>query len=250
MIRRIWILLLKEWREALKGGKTIWLGTVALPIFLLGFSMYMLLNAGDLGVLDEESLTTVIRALFGVFVLYFMLFPMIIPNTISVYAIVSEKEQKSLEPLLTTPLQTWELFVGKVLAAVIPALLVTWVAFGVFVSLIQSFLPPAALPIAWREFGFTALTTIFLFAPFAAILVTLTSMAIATRVGDARAAQILSSLVVLPITIWAIYYLFQNSLLQPMNFVWLSLTLAVVDLLLLKLCVKFFQREEILTRWR
>src|SRR5512139_934052 len=38
----------------------------------------------------------------------------------------------SLEPLLATPITTGELLVGKALAAVIPAVLATYLAFGVF----------------------------------------------------------------------------------------------------------------------
>jgi ABC-2 type transport system permease protein len=249
-MHRVWVVLLKEWREALKGGKILWVGTVALPMILLGASVYMMLSIGDLSALDDEDLRLVLHTLFSVFLLYFMLFPMIIPNAISVYAIMSEKEQKSLEPLLATPLQTWELFLAKVLSAVIPAVLITWATFGVFVILVSRMLPAGVWALIWQDFGVAALLTLVLFAPLASVFVTMTSMAIATRTSDARSAQLLSSFVVLPLALWALASIYQNALLQPANLLGLSLLLLGLDLLLLKISVKFFRREEILTRWR
>ncbi|MCS6936627.1 MAG: ABC transporter permease subunit [Candidatus Bipolaricaulota bacterium] len=249
-MRRVWVVVLKEWREALKGGKLLWVGTVALPVILLGISVYMMLSVGDLSALEDEDLKMVLHTLFSVFLLYFMLFPMIIPNAISVYAIMSEKEQKSLEPLLATPLQTWELFLAKVLSAVIPAVVITWATFGVFVLIVGQMLPAGLWEIVWRDFGIAALVTLVLFAPLASVFVTMTSMAIATRTSDARSAQLLSSFVVLPIALWALVSIYQNALLQPANLVGVSLLLLGLNIVLLKIAVRLFRREEILTRWR
>lgn len=249
-MRRVWVVVLKEWREALKGGKLLWVGTVALPVILLGISVYMMLSVGDLSALEDEDLKMVLHTLFSVFLLYFMLFPMIIPNAISVYAIMSEKEQKSVEPLLATPLQTWELFLAKVLSAVIPAVVITWATFGVFVLIVGQMLPAGLWGIVWRDFGIATLVTLVLFAPLASVFVTMTSMAIATRTSDARSAQLLSSFVVLPLALWALVSIYQNALLQPANLVGVSLLLLGLNIVLLKIAVRLFRREEILTRWR
>ena len=45
-----------------------------------------------------------------------------------------EKERKTIEALLATPLSDSELFVGKVLVAFIPAVLVTFASFAVYSS--------------------------------------------------------------------------------------------------------------------
>ena len=66
------------------------------------------------------------------FMMLFMLVPVAIPVTIAAYSIVGEKTTRSLEPLLATPVTTVELLIGKCLAAVIPAVLATYTAFGVF----------------------------------------------------------------------------------------------------------------------
>lgn len=249
-MRRIKVVLIKEWREAFKGGKTIWIGTIAIPLILLGTSLFQLFQISDLSNISPEDLPQVIGMVFLVPLVYFLMFPLVIPHSIAIYAIMSEKDQQSLEPLLATPLRTGEIFVAKALASVIPALAITWVAFGLFLVAVRALLPSFALEIAWQELGSLWLLTLGVFAPLAATFMTLASMAIATRVSDLRTAQILSSFVMLPVLLSVLLLLFQRSVGKPELLGWLSLGLLVLDLGLLWLNVKLFQREEILTRGR
>lgn len=249
-LKRITTVIVKEWREAFKGGKTVWIGTVAIPLVLLGVSLFQLFHLSDVRNISPEELPQVVGALFLVPLLYFLMFPMVIPHSIAIYAIMSEKEQKSLEPLLATPLRTGELFLAKTLASVVPALGITWVAFGLFLVVVQVFLPANVLELAWQQFGSIWLMTLGLFAPLAATFMTLVSMAIATRVSDVRTAQLLSSFAMLPVLMSAFLLIFQEALDKPALLGLLSGVLLVLDAVLLGLNVKLFGREEILTRWR
>jgi ABC-type Na+ efflux pump permease subunit len=121
-MKRTWVVMRKEWREAFRGGKTIWIGTIAIPLILLGASLFQLFSVSDLRAVSPEELPQVVGVLLLIPLLYFMMFPLVIPHQIAIYAIMSEKEQKSLEPLLATPLRTSELFLAKMLASVLPAL--------------------------------------------------------------------------------------------------------------------------------
>lgn len=250
MLKRIKTVIVKEWREAFKGGKTVWIGTVAIPLILLGISFFQLFHLSDVRNISPEELPQVVGALFLVPLLYFLMFPMVIPHSIAIYAIMSEKEQKSLEPLLATPLRTSELFLAKTLASVIPALVITWVAFGLFVVIVQFLLPTMVLGLVWQQFGSIWLMTLLLFAPLAATFMTLASMAIATRVSDVRTAQLLSSFAMLPVLMSAFFFVFQETVKRPELLGLLSIGLLVLDVGLLVLNVKLFGREEILTRWR
>lgn len=249
-LKRINTVIVKEWREAFKGGKTVWIGTVAIPLILLGVSLFQLFHLSDIRHIPPEELPQVVGTLFLVPLLYFLMFPMVIPHSIAIYAIMSEKEQKSLEPLLATPLRTDELFLAKTLASVLPALAITWIAFGLFLAVMQFLLPSTVLELAWQQFGSIWLMTLLLFAPLAATFMTLASMAIATRVSDLRTAQLLSSFAMLPILMSAFFLIFQNLLDKPALLGGLCAALLVLDIALLGLNVKLFRREEILTRWR
>lgn len=249
-LKRVRVLTVKEWREAFKGGKTFWIGTVALPLVLLGVSFFPFLQVGDLSRIPAEDLSKIVSMLFVVPLLYFLMFPLVIPHSIAIYAITSEKEQKSLEPLLATPVRTSELFLAKTLASVLPAVGITWVAFGLFLAVIHALLPADILAVAWQQFSVLWGMALGLFAPLAATFMTLAAMAIATRVSDMRTAQLLSSFAMLPILMSAFYLVFQETLSRPELLGLLSAGVLVLDLGLLALNVKLFGREEILTRWR
>ena len=59
---------------------------------------------------------------------------MIVPSTIAAYSIIGEKNSHTLEPLLATPVRRWQLLAGKMLSALLPAVLVTWVSGGLFIA--------------------------------------------------------------------------------------------------------------------
>ncbi len=59
----------------------------------------------------------------------FLIFPLMISTIIAAESFAGERERKTIEALLYTPASDAELFIGKALAAFIPALAVTWVSF-------------------------------------------------------------------------------------------------------------------------
>ena len=64
---------------------------------------------------------------------FFILFiPTMIAISFATFSIIEEKQSRSLEPLLATPVRTWELLLGKALSGAIPALIVCWVCAVIF----------------------------------------------------------------------------------------------------------------------
>ena len=64
----------------------------------------------------------------------YILLSMIVPSVIAAYSIIGEKSNHTLEPLLATPVRRWQLLAGKMLAALLPAVLVTWISGGIFIA--------------------------------------------------------------------------------------------------------------------
>ena len=58
----------------------------------------------------------------GLSMLFMLLVPAMVPATISAYSVVGEREQGTLEPVLTTPVRNEEFLLGKALAALAPTL--------------------------------------------------------------------------------------------------------------------------------
>jgi ABC-2 type transport system permease protein len=114
-MRRIKVILIKEWRESLR-NKMILFGAIFLPLFMVGAAEVMVYQGRGLDVPGAQI------ALFNTALMYFLILPAVIPLAIAAYSIIGEKEQGSLEPLLATPISDLELFLGKALASVIPGL--------------------------------------------------------------------------------------------------------------------------------
>ena len=55
------------------------------------------------------------------FMFYFLMVPMLLPGIAASYSIAGEKQTRSLEPLLSTPVTTRELLLGKSLGSFLPA---------------------------------------------------------------------------------------------------------------------------------
>jgi ABC-2 type transport system permease protein len=77
--------------------------------------------------------TFIVFMLGFMFAPMFLILPMMFAIIIGADSFVGEKERKTIEALLYTPASDTDIFVGKVLTAVIPAIAVAWVSFAVYV---------------------------------------------------------------------------------------------------------------------
>jgi ABC-2 type transport system permease protein len=178
---------------------------------------------------------------------FYLLMPGIMPTLIAAYSIAGEKKNGTLEPMLATPVHATDILLGKTLAAVVPAVLLTWASFVVYALLVNGFtsgtfdspLLPNAL---W---GIALLIT----GPLLAVLSVYVSILVSARLSDVRAAQQVSAVIVVPIMGLFVVQLFGWVTLSVNVLLAVSAVLLVVDIILIKLGSAVFQREEILTRW-
>jgi ABC-2 type transport system permease protein len=182
------------------------------------------------------------------FMMLFMLVPVAIPVTIAAYSIVGEKTTRSLEPLLATPITTVELLIGKCLAAVIPAILATYTAFGIFalgswIIVKNKTLLLALLDARW-------LIAIFLVGPLLAIMAVAFAVMISSRVNDPRVAEQVSMVVIVPVLAGFFGQIAGLFVLNKLIISIVAVVMLLLDALLLFLATRIFQREHILTRWK
>jgi ABC-type transport system involved in multi-copper enzyme maturation permease subunit len=129
-------------------------------------------------------------------VLLFMLgIPAFTPAFVAAYSVVGERQQGTLEPMLTTPIRRRELLLGKALAALLPSVVVAYAVFAVFLGLVELFARPA---IASALIQAPDLLAQVVFTPLLAGWSIWVSIAISTRSSDIRVAQQLSALTALP----------------------------------------------------
>ena len=251
----------KEWEEIIRNRSVFW-SLVLLPTILtvlfLGVFLVMHLEVIRTGTIRSNSPLPAYLAAYdpadGIeimmlnqFLMYFLMAPMALPIYIAAYSIIGEKQNRSLEPLLATPVRTWELLLGKSVAAAVPPVVATWIAYAAFV-LGSRFL---VSDVVWRIIvsPMWILMTAIL-GPLFAILSVLVGVIASSRMNDPRAAQQWTALFILP-AVGAGMAMMLGAL--TLN-IWtllagIGLVLAL-DAIALYAAVRLFQREVILTRWR
>jgi len=182
------------------------------------------------------------------FNLLFLILPLAIPMTIATYSIVGEKRERSLEPLLATPISTAQLLAGKALAAAGPGVATAWLSGLLYVLLLQIAVPSAA--VRGILLGETFLLSLGLIAPLLTILATTVGLMVSSRVNDPRAAEQLGMIVILPILALILGQVAGVITMSSALALGMAAVLVIVDLALLAAAVRLFDRETILTRWK
>ena len=258
-MKKIRIILRKEWREMVQQRPLI-ISTLLVPLLFTFIAVRGIspggggslrgLPASALGDPSLAGLTPaeVSQAAGGeAFRFLFLLLPIIIPGVLAAYSIVGEKTNRTLEPLLATPVRVSELLLAKSLAALLPAVVITWLAAGVFaVALAAQALSPQVVALVITP-GW--LIVLMLAAPLMALISIAVTVMISSRVNDPRTAQTVTSLVMLPVFLIILSQVFGVLVLSPLTALFVVVVLAVIAAAALWGATKLFQREVILTRW-
>ena len=195
--------------------------------------------------LDPEA--AVQAYLFQFFAVMLVLIPVTSSMALAAHSVVGEKQARSLEPLLATPITTFELLGAKVLGAFIPSLALTVASFLVYLTVTLVF---ARQGVAAALVGPRSLGTVFVLGPLAALAALQMAVCVSSRVNDARTAQQIGVLVILPIPGLLIAQLAGALTLSVQVIAAIALGLAVINAGLMWFAVALFDRETILTRWK
>ena len=181
------------------------------------------------------------------FLVMFLIMPLIIPMTIAAYSIIGEKQARSLEPLLATPIRTNELLLGKSIAAVIPAVFATWLAYAIFFAGAFFITSPRIFVALLNPMWIVAL--VFL-TPLLALLAVSIAVVISSKVNDTRVAQQIGGMLVIPAVVLGLAQTAGFILLNAFTFFIGAVIIALIDAAVLYLATRLFQREKILTQWK
>jgi ABC-2 type transport system permease protein len=127
--------------------------------------------------------------------LYMLGIPALVPSFVAAYSVVGERQQGTLEPVLTTPIRGEELLLGKALAALLPSLAVAYVVYGLYLAGVELFAAPAVASALIRPADLLAQ---LFFTPLLAGWSIWVAILISTRSNDIRVAQQFAMLASLP----------------------------------------------------
>ena len=185
--------------------------------------------------------------LFQQFLLLFLLTPITGAMALAAHAVVGEKQARTLEPLLATPVTTTELLIGKVLGALLPTLAISLAGLVIyFVGIVRFAAPGVAAAMVTPR---TALLIVVV-GPAAALVSLQAAIVISSRVNDARTAQQFGLLIIIPLTALLVAQFTGTLWLSTTALALVGLGLLGVWILLTLLSAVLFERESILTRWK
>ncbi len=127
--------------------------------------------------------------------LYLLGIPALVPATLAAYAVVGERQQGTLEPVLTTPIRREEFLLGKALAVLVPSIAIAYAVYAFFVACVLLFAQPGIAPALLRGPDLVAQVV---FTPLLAGWSVWLGIAISTRATEVRVAQQLGILANLP----------------------------------------------------
>jgi ABC-2 type transport system permease protein len=270
--RSIWTIAKKDLKEV-RQNKMAWGPGIVVPLVFAVFMplMFIILPQvipvedvqKELGDLDGmlRAMPPALQILFEgktleqMFVLYmagfmlaplFLIMPLMFSTVIGSDSFVGERERKTMEALLYTPTSDMELFLGKVLAAVIPAVGLSWITYVVYIIIVNA----ASYPLFGRIwFPLPTWWPLMLWmTPALAVLGISATVLISSRVRTfMEAYQMSASLVVLVLALVAgqvsgVLFLGVGTTLVIGTIIWL------VDAALIYISVKNFKRSALVAK--
>src|SRR5689334_16777567 len=168
-------------------------------------------------------------------------FPVSISLVIALETFVGEKERRSLEPLLSTPLTNTELYIGKTLAAMIPPLLASYIGMGIYLG---GLIFGAQ---QWRPEPELIIQIMILTTAQALVMVT-GAVVVSSQTTSTRASNLLASFIIIPISMLVMLESFIMVTNNRYVLWYIVVGLIVTDIMLFGMGARIFNREELLGR--
>jgi len=235
--RIIWIIARREVRDTIRDWRIV----MPIVILTLIFPWLMTWTANlALDFVQRRNATLIGERMIPFLLLIVGFFPISFSLVIALETFVGEKERRSIEPLLSMPITDLELYLGKMLSATALPLMgsllgITVYLLGLYRSL--GYLPSAEL-----------LAQILVLTIVEALVMVSGAVVVSSQTTSVRAANLLASFIIIPMAL----------LIQAESVVmfwgdiaglWLiALGLLVVMVILIRMGVRTFNREEILGR--
>ena len=237
LIRGAWIVARREIRDQFRDWR------ILVPILLLTLFFPLLMNFTASQAVDfvgRYGAPIIGERLIPFLLMVVGFFPISISLVIALESFAGERERQSLEPLLATPLSDGQLYLGKIAASLVPPLAAAYL--GITVYLIGLLFKVQWVPSAQLLIQILSLTTI------QAIVMVSGAVVISSLTTSVRAANLLASFIIIPVAqliigeslimFWGRYHILW----------WIVLALLLIAIVLLRMGLRLFNREELLAR--
>lgn len=174
---------------------------------------------------------------------FFLIIPLMTASVISADSFAGEKERGTLETLLFSPADMRSLFLGKVLAAFLPAVVISLITF-LFCALTVNL---AAWPLFHQVIFPQAnwLPLMLLVIPGVSLLAILLNVFFSARVSTFQAAYQIGGVVVLPVILLVVGQMTGVLVLNGLVVTFIGLLVVAIDFLLLRQVLRHLNRDQL-----
>ncbi len=244
-LSKAWLVASRDFK-IFRHQKNILYSIIVFPIIISVLFPAILEFAGhrSAGLLSPANLPNLLNS----FSFFIVIGAAYIPLGIASYSIVGEKVEKSLEPLLATPLTDGEILFGKAIAALLPTLAAMYAGATVFVIGVDA---ATFGQLGYNYFpNWTFGVLLLVLVPVAVVMSVFYSVIVSSRVNDVRSANSFGIFIFLPFL--AIYIASELNIisLDINGILIIAAILSAIDVALYFVGTAAFQREEILTKWK
>ena len=243
-ISKAWLVAVRDFKIFMH-QKYVWYALIIFPVIISILCPTVIQYAAN----REPPLPAArVPSLLDSFSIFLIIGAAFLPLGIASYTIVGEKIEKSLEPLLATPLTDGEILLGKTISAFVPTLLAMYAGALVFMVGTDAVTFPM---LGYYYFpNWTIGILLLILMPAAIIMSVEFSVIVSSRVNDVRSASNFGILMFFPFL--AIYLASQIGIITLDNNTLLTISgiIFVIDVVLFFVSIAMFRREEILTKWK
>ncbi len=196
-------------------------------------------GVGELSVQGQAAYIATVYLFAG----FFLIIPTMVAVVLAANSFAGEKERHTLEGVLYTPVSDTELVVGKILGAVLPAVVVSWVCFGVYAVLVNVLGNSLVGHLYFPTPNWWVM--MLLVVPAVSVFVTACVVWVSARVDSYQSANSIAGFAVLPLILLVVGQATGVMLLGPMVFGVLGVVLVILDLLMMRWIISTFDREKV-----
>ncbi|MBY0115105.1 ABC transporter permease subunit [Paenibacillus sp. FSL H8-0317] len=173
----------------------------------------------------------------------FLIIPVMASSILTANSFAGEKERKTLEGLLFTPISMSTLFKGKVLAALIPSILLSWVTFLIYGIIANILMYPMFGTLMFPNLNWIIL--VVWVVPACSLMVILLNVLISAKVRGFQEAYQLGGLIVLPLIALVAGQASGMLLIGPWMLLMIGAVLMLTSVVLLRFVTLWNSRQQL-----
>ncbi len=229
--------------------------SVFLPLVLLLGGINNPFTKGDMrafvenmqAIIIPKGLPTGTEGVYAILLFFllplFMTIPVILSTVLASSSFVGEKEKKTLEGLLYTPVTNKELLLSKILAAALPSMIITWISIFIYGVLLDSFGYVIFERLVFPSWDWIVMGG--LIAPLLTFLSITLVVVISQKAKTMKSAQSVSIIIILPIIAFVSSQASGLLLINVYLELLFALFLLITDVILLHVIAKKMNRENL-----